>query len=314
MTADTAASIRARLLSRAKSAGTEFELFLVRYACEQFLYRLGKSAVRDRCILKGASLLALWMAEPLRGTRDVDLLSLGKDDARAVGDVMTAICGVPCPQDGLVFDLGTIRIAPIRDTHRYGGQRARVLALLGSARISLQVDFGFGDIVVPGPEVAQLPSLIEDVPAPVIRAYPQVTVIAEKFETMAQLGAGNSRMKDFHDVWALSEAFPFDGAELQEAVARCFERRGTDLLSKAPDALRPALYSNPRMQEYWTAYGRRGGLATAPPAAFEAVGDRMRTFLGPVLDSIAASETLEGRWPAGGPWQAGPGTDEGGNA
>ena len=98
MTAVTAASVRARLLSRAKGTGTEFELFLVRYACERFLYRLGRSDVRDRCILKSASLLALWMAEPFLGTRDVDLLSLGGRTIEAtVGEVMTTIRGVPCP-------------------------------------------------------------------------------------------------------------------------------------------------------------------------------------------------------------------------
>ncbi len=59
MTANVAASIRARLLNKARSVGSEYELFLVRYACERFLYRLGKSVERDRCILKGAALLAL---------------------------------------------------------------------------------------------------------------------------------------------------------------------------------------------------------------------------------------------------------------
>ena len=80
MTTDVAASIRSRLLSRAKAEGTDFQLFLDRYACERFLYRLGESEVRDRCILKGASLLALWMDEPYRATRDVDLLASGAND------------------------------------------------------------------------------------------------------------------------------------------------------------------------------------------------------------------------------------------
>ena len=67
MTTNIPASIRARLLNRAQAEGTNFQLFLDRYACERFLYRLGESEVRDRCILKGASLLALWMEEPYLG-------------------------------------------------------------------------------------------------------------------------------------------------------------------------------------------------------------------------------------------------------
>ena len=50
MTADAVASIGARLPGRARSAGTEFELFLVRYACDRFLYQLGESAVRDSLV------------------------------------------------------------------------------------------------------------------------------------------------------------------------------------------------------------------------------------------------------------------------
>ena len=71
MTSNAAASIRARLLNKARNAGADFELFLVRYACERFLYRLGGSTMRERFILKGAALLALWMEEPYRATRDI---------------------------------------------------------------------------------------------------------------------------------------------------------------------------------------------------------------------------------------------------
>ncbi len=303
MTTNVAASIRARLLNKARSTGAEFELFLVRYACERFLYRLGESSVRERCILKGASLLALWMEEPYRATRDIDLLTYGESDERAVRDVMATICNVSCPDDGLLFDVETLQVVPIRDNQRYGGQRANLRALLGTARISLQVDFGFGDVVVPGPIEARLPTLIDGVPVPVLHTYPQVTTIAEKFETMVQLGARNSRMKDFYDIWALSETFAFDGAELQESVARCFERRGTNFLAEMPEALTPAFYSNSEIQDYWLAYRRQGGLLTSPPSAFEAIGERIQAFLGPVRDGVLAGETFNVYWPAGGPWQ-----------
>ena len=312
MTTNVAASIRARLLNKARSTGAEFELFLVRYACERFLYRLGESSVRERCILKGASLLALWMEEPYRATRDIDLLTYGESDERAVRDVMATICNVPCPDDGLLFDVETLQVVPIRDNQRYGGQRVNLRAFLGTARISLQVDFGFGDVVVPGPIEARLPTLIDGVPVPVLHTYPQVTTIAEKFETMVQLGARNSRMKDFYDIWALSEAFAFDGAELQEAVAHCFERRGTNFLAEMPEALTPAFYSDSQLQDYWMAYRDQGSLLAPPPVAFEAVGERIQAFLGPVRDGVLTGETFEMYWPVGGPWQIHP-TGDGGD-
>ena len=94
MSPDVAPSVRARLLARAKAQREEFERTLVRYAAERLLYRLGMSPARERCILKGASLLTVWMPDPYRATRDVDVLSFGSpDDAaiRALVEEMSAL-------------------------------------------------------------------------------------------------------------------------------------------------------------------------------------------------------------------------------
>jgi len=305
MSRNVAASIKARLLNKAKERGEEFEPFLVLYVCERFLYRLGASELRDRCTLKGASLLSLWMEDPYRTTRDVDLLASGGSDEATVRAGMETICRVPCPEDGLAFDLATLSVSPIRDEQRYAGQRAVLRVRLGTARVRLQVDFGFGDVMSLAPEETEYPTLIDRVPAPVLRTYPRVATIAEKFEAMIQLGRRNSRMKDFHDVWALSEAFAFRGARLHEAISSCFARRGTPWTSEIPDALSPAFYSDADVRFRWRAYLRKGNFRTPPPEAFEQVGDRVRAFLGPVRESILGGEALDGHWPAGGPWLAG---------
>ena len=302
MSPNIADSIKARLLNEARGGGTEFELFLVRYACERFLYRLGESAVRDRCILKGATLLALWMKEPYRATRDIDLLAFGESDEETVRTIITTVCSVPCEEDGITFDLESLRVSPIRDNQRYQGQRANLRARLGTAQIPVQVDFGFGNAVTSVVDEERLPTLIDGVPAPVLRTYPRVTTIAEKFETMVQLGTRNSRMKDFYDVWALSETFAFDGAELLEAVARCFERRGTAWSQAVPEALTSAFYSNADLQDRWQSYGQDGQLLSSPPSAFEDIGGRIQSLLGPVRESILSGESFATHWPAGGPW------------
>ncbi len=303
MTSNVTASIRDRLLSRAKAEGTVFQFILDRYACERFLYRLGASEARNRCILKGASLLALWMEDPYRATRDVDLLASGDNDEETVRGVMTTICNVSCPEDGVAFDIDALKVAVIRDGQRYSGQRATLPAFLDAARCTVQVDFGFGDVVTPGPEEAILPTLIDDVPAPFLRTYPRVSTIAEKFESMVQLGTRNSRMKDFYDIWALSETFDFDGAELQGAVAECFHRRGTVWNTEIPEALTTAFYSGEVQQTYWVAYGQHGTLLRPPPNSFDEIGSRILALLGPVREHILMGESLDMHWPAGGPWQ-----------
>ena len=205
------ASIKARLLNRAKESGEEFQFVLMRYACERLLYRLGASRVRERCTLKGASLLATWMEEPYRTTLDIDLLASGGAEEASVRAIMATICDVPCPEDGLVFDSSRLSVSPIRPTQTYPGQRVKLNGYLGTVRIPVQVDFGFGDVVIPGPEEAELKTLVGGMQAPSLRIYPRASSVSEKFEAMVQLGAKNSRMKDFHDVWALSEAFLFRG-------------------------------------------------------------------------------------------------------
>ncbi len=208
MTRDIAASVRARLLNQVRGTGEEFELTLTRFASERFLYRLGVSAARDRCLLKGASLLSVWLADPYRATRDVDLLASGAADDGAIRRLVAEVCAVPCPDDGLLFDLSDLTIQTIRPEDEYSGKRARFRALLGSARIAVQVDIGIGDAVAVEPEEIAYPTLLPELPAARLRAYPREQTIAEKFEAMVQLGVRNSRMKDFHDIWALAGACP----------------------------------------------------------------------------------------------------------
>ena len=311
MSPDVPASIKARLLNEAKKRGGEFEFFLVRYACERFLYRLGASDLRDRYILKGAGLLAIWMADPYRATRDVDLLAMGDHRAETVRTVVETICGLPCPEDGITFDLDSLSVTPIRGEQKYAGYRAVLRAHLGKTRMRLQVDFGFGDALSLAPEEAEMQALIARVPPPRVRAYPRVASVAEKFEAMVDLGRRNSRMKDFHDLWALSGTFAFDGASLREAIARCFARRETAWTPETPDALTSAFYTDPDIEATWRAYLSKGQFRHSPPRSMQEVGDRIRSFLGPVRESILGGSPFESHWPAGGPWQPGASAREG---
>jgi hypothetical protein len=106
--------------------------------------------------------------------------------------------------------------------------RLRLVAMLARARIPVQVEVGFGDAVVPGPEEVEFPVLL-DFPAPRLKAYARETSVAEKFEALVKLGMLNTRMKDFYDLWELSRRFDFDGATLCRSIKATFERRGTPL-------------------------------------------------------------------------------------
>jgi len=302
MTTDVAASVKARLLAKAHAKGEEFERSLARYASERLLYRLGESSMRQRCLLKGASLLSAWMSDTYRMTRDIDLLAFGLRNDEAIHDFLAEVCKVPCPEDGLLFDLSQLTVEPIGLDEGYVGRRARFLAYLGKARIALQVDFGTGDAVGAPTEEIEYPTILEQLPPPRVRAYPREATVAEKFEAMVQLDTRNSRMKDFHDVWALSEAFPFEGPGLVAAVAACFERRGTPWTEEAPRVLTPEFYVTPAIAARWRSYLAAGTVLQPPPAPFAVIGERISSFLGPVRKSIMQSEPLESTWRPAGPW------------
>lgn len=304
MSPDVAASVRARLLNQAKNAREEFERTLVRYADERLLYRLGASAARERCVLKGASLLTAWMHDPYRATRDVDLLATGSPDAASIRGILDEICAVSCTADGLRFDLTDLLIEEIRTGQEYAGQRARFVAYLGAARIRIQVDFGYGDALVNGARELEYPTMLAGLPAPRVRAYPREATVAEKFHAMVTLDTRNSRMKDFHDVWALSGAFAFVGPDLRRAVSACFARRGTPWDAEIPRPLTPAFYQMPELQARWQGYLTAGAVLVAPPAQFDMIGERVIEFLGPLRSSIMSNDSFEQNWAPGGTWMS----------
>jgi predicted nucleotidyltransferase component of viral defense system len=271
------ASVRARLQTLAKERNQPLDLLLVRYALERFLYRLSRSQFGGRFALKGAMLLTTWFDEPHRPTRDLDLLGFGDPAADPMLAVFREICATPVEDDGLVFDLDGLRVDQIREELAYGGLRLRTTAQLAGARLPITIDIGFGDAVEPGLEEIDLPVLL-NMPAPHLRAYPQETVIAEKFQAMVMLGRANSRMKDFYDIWVLSKQYEFEGDRLPRAIAATFRRRETEIPLTLPDALTAEFAGDIAKARQWAAFA--ANLTVAPPSLEQILAD-LSQFLMP---------------------------------
>lgn len=301
---DVPASVRQRLLNLAREQKVDFNLVLQRYAVERFLYRLSLSTEVDRFTLKGAALFLVWAGEQLRPTRDVDFLGFVAQDHAAIRDSMEAICSVPCPEDGVVFDPDTIRIDDIRDEQEYGGVRVRLRGSLGKARLALQVDVGFGDAITPDRKEEEFPTLLGDPPLR-LWTYPRETFVAEKFEAMVRLGQPNSRVKDLWDVACLARRFAFDGEVLRAAIDETLRRRGTELGDERPEALRREYYEDPLRARRWQEFQRQVEEGGHGPSRLVDVGEEMRRFLGPVCDSLIEGKPFTQAWPIGGPWTPG---------
>lgn len=293
------ASVRARLREYARTQGEDFNLTLQRYGAERFLFRLGESAHRERLVLKGAMLFALWGREMYRSTRDLDFTGYGKPEelTRVIADV----CATPCPEDGVAFLLDSIRAEPIREDAEYGGFRVKVTAVLDGARIPMQIDVGFGNAIHPEPSEVSYPTLLPQV-APAVRAYPREAVVAEKLHALTIRAGANTRLKDFYDLHVLSKRFSFQGSILTRAIAMTFQRRQTEVTPALPVALSTGFYGDASRAGAWRAYLERNRLPGSS-TDFETVGGALSAFLEPAWRAVAQRESFSQEWEAGGPWR-----------
>lgn len=260
MSGNLPASIRARLKNHADATGQDFNLILTRYGLERLMYRLSQSAHRQNFLLKGALAFGLWFDVPHRPTRDADLLGFGDASPDAIDTIFRELCALNYP-DGLEFDAASVRASESRLNKNYGGVRVALRATLAGARLDLQIDIGFGDVVTPPVnEAVDYPTLLADMPAPRLRVYPRETVFAEKLEAIASLGINNSRMKDYFDLLALARENAMDDEALVRAIAATFARRRTSLPTGMPMGLSEHFAANGDKPKQWRAFLTRNRL------------------------------------------------------
>lgn len=178
----------------------------------------------------------------------------------------------------------------------------QLTATLGNARIHLQVDIGFGDVITPAADEVEYPSLL-GLPSTRLRAYPRETVIAEKLEAMVVLGMANSRMKDFWDVWMMSRKLQFDGRTLARAIQATFQQRRSEFTQATPTAFTEEFAGNPDKSTQWNAFLSRNRLDAGGMDLAQIIQE-IRLFLMTPMIAAADGQELEATWTAGGPWVA----------
>jgi hypothetical protein len=297
---DVGASVRQRLLNQSRAQDRPFQELLQYFAMERFLYRLTKSPYADRFILKGALLLTAWRAPLSRPTMDIDLAGRTNNKLDHIEEVVGAVCGIAVEPDGIEFNQASIEVSRIKEDADYEGVRVRFHATLARAHIPMQLDIGFGDIITPGPTEIEYPTLL-NFPAPLLRAYPKETVVAEKLEALTALGILNSRVKDYYDLALLSRMYPFEGERLAEAIVATFHHRGTTVEAE-PIGLTDAYYNDAARALKWRAFVRRSRFGEEAGDLMRRV-DKIRPFALPVLSVVAAESPFKARWKPGGPWE-----------
>src|SRR3972149_4891718 len=293
---DIGASVRARLLDMAKKTGRDFDAVLVRYFQERFLYRLSRSPYERHFILKGALLFLVYEMPFFRPTKDIDFLgSATSNDMGNIKSMIREIAGLHLP-DGVIFYPDSVKAERIKEDADYEGIRMRVEAIMNNARKTLQLDIGFGDIVVPGPVEMEFPVLLEGLPVPSLMVYSKESAVAEKFEALVKLNFLTSRMKDVYDILFLALHESFSLATMSEAILATFRRRLTPLGDRK--VIFGGEFKNQKeKQEQWSAFLKRNRLES--DEAFSATVEKIELFLDPACgldaprkdDQIWNSET-----------------------
>lgn len=292
-----AAAVRQRLLNKSRSDIRPFQELVQYYAMERFLYRLSQSHHANRFILKGALMLRIWQTPDIRPTMDIDLLDRTNNDMSLLISNITDILSVDVEPDGLSFFPDDITAERITEDAEYEGIRIWFPAKLDTMTLNMQIDIGFGDVIYPGPEKSEIPTILE-FPAPFLLCYSRESSIAEKFEAMLKLRELNSQMKDFYDIWLLSRQFGFDGKTLSEAIKLTLEQRGTEL----PDEI--VAFSQEFIEEkqiQWNAFRKKLEQIHVPDE-FEDIVIKVKEFIDPISSALISRRPPPLKWSAPGPW------------
>jgi len=294
------ASVLARLRNHSKSSGVPFQQVLQQYAIERFLYRISRSKHAEGVILKGALLLKTIGIPSARPTMDIDMLRKGKADQVSLMALAKDCATLEVDADGLSFLADSVVAEEITKDSEYKGTRVLIDARMDNVRLKVQIDFGVGDIMVPGPRTIEYPAFLANDTIRLL-AYPVESAIAEKLQAMVALGNANSRMKDFYDVWICSNHLDFDGDTVRKAIEATFNNRETPVPAEEFEALTRGFVEGHRVQ--WNAFVRKIGEDELADTFGKVVED-LKFFAMPALRSLARGEKFEQQWKAGKGWVA----------
>ena len=193
---------------------------------ERFLLRLYQLKEGKNYIWKGGSLLVRLyqpMDQKPRFTVDLDLeawnISLIKTE-KVFKNAMNVDL-----KDG--FSFYSLKKSAMKRQTPYGGDRFSINWTLFNKHQSesLKIDVCSGDAVKPKSVKANKLCIIPPLQDISIQVYPPEFIFSEKLETILRFGTGNTRLKDFIDLYTLTKK-PLNTQKLKTAVMMCFKCRG----------------------------------------------------------------------------------------
>lgn len=255
MTSTNEQSIKNEIKVIAKERKKTFAEIWRNLILERFLTRLAASSYKEKFVLKGGTLLAKYI--PIgRETQDLDFfIHKLSNTEQSLKNVLQAICDINV-SDNFSFEVTKIKVLQ-HSQLAYTGAEITLLSKFGPSKTVMSMDLGFGDHVEPIDFQMDLITtskgpLFEDKIS--LRCYPKEFIFAEKLETVAFRGGGNTRMKDFHDLFSLINLDALDNSLAEKAIQLVFDNRRTSL-KKLPIVFSKRAFIN--LEKNWGLYLRK---------------------------------------------------------
>ena len=290
--ADMGASVLAKLLNKAKDTGRSNQLCLQLFCQEEFLRRLEKSKYADNLVLKGGLFLYTLTKFDSRVTVDVDfMLRKIPNTPEKLREVISEIIEADTANEFISFEIKGI--SSISVNKQYPGIHADIVAKIKNTRTPFGIDFGIGDVIVPGAKKRMLPTQLDEFPAPTVNTYSIETTVAEKLDAILGLMEFSSRMKDYFDIYYLAGRFDFEGKTLVEALKKTFANRARAFTVEQFDQML-SFSANDAMRKKWTAFCKK----INAESDFDTVIETICIFLRPPYQAAMEDEVYSKVWKA----------------
>ena len=223
----TAEELKRQVKTKANENNLHPQDIMQMYFFERLLYRISVSRYKRNFILKGGLLLSAILGDIRRTTQDMDMMIREIElSFQTIKKIIEEIVTVEL-DDGIKYKV--TKYKDIRQEDKYGGIKVYLLAYKEHLQVPLSIDISINDPITPKELEFEYKCIFDEGYISVM-TYNIETIIAEKFQTLIEDNVGNTRSKDFYDLYMLiSEYYKnIDKEVLVEAIRKTFKRRDFD--------------------------------------------------------------------------------------
>ena len=227
---------------------------------ERILERLSVSKYKDNFILKGGLLISSIIGITERTTMDMDTTVRGIPmEEENIKKIIQEIIKIDV-EDGIVFEF--VKMEPIRDDDAYNNFRVHLRAVYGKVNNPMKIDITTGDKITPAAVEYAYKMMFDDKQIPVM-AYTLETILAEKYETIIRRNIGNTRARDFYDLYVLytTRKDEIRKGILKLAVEHTAQKRGSLEEIKDYKAICQEILEEDALNRLWNNYAKENGYA-----------------------------------------------------